>query len=62
MTINNCTITSHEFKQSQLLWALNLFLTKTPSQAKIEVEKARHRETGEEMKRAEEMDLLEAEK
>lgn len=55
-------ITSHEFKQSRLLKSLTLFLTKTPSQAKMALEKARRRETGEEMKRAEEIDLQEAQK
>lgn len=62
MTLNDCAITSHEFKKSKLLWALNLFLSKTPSQAKIETEKKKYRETGEELKHTEQIDLMEAKK
>lgn len=62
LTLDGCAITSHEFKQSNLLWALTLLLTKSPSQARVALERQRQKETGEEMKRAEELDLLEAQK
>jgi len=60
--MQDCSITCYEFSQSELLLSLTLFLTKTPSQAKVEIEKNRKREKGEEMKRAEEIDLNEAKK
>jgi len=62
LTLEGCAITSHEFKQSHLLWALELLLTKSPSQAKVALERKRVQDTGEEMKRAEEIDLLEAQR
>jgi hypothetical protein len=62
LTLDGCTITSHEFKQSNLLLALTLLLTKSPSQARVVLERQRQKETGEEMKRAEELDLLEAQR
>jgi len=62
LTLEECAITSYEFKQSHLLWALELLLTKSPSQAKVALERRRARDTGEEMKRAEEIDLQEAQR
>lgn len=62
MTLQDCAITSHEFKKSKLLWALNLFLSKTPSQARVEIENSRQKKTGEELKHTEEIDLMEARK
>ena len=56
LTLDTCAITSYEFKRSELPYALELLLTKSPSQAKIAVEKKRAAETGEEMKRAEDQD------
>lgn len=38
LTLDECGITSHEYKQSNLLFALEMLLTKTPSQAKIRIE------------------------
>lgn len=31
LTLEDCAITCYEFKQSHLLWALELLLTKSPS-------------------------------
>lgn len=62
LTLKGCAITSYEFKQSNLLWALELLLTKSPSQAKIEIERKRLHDTGEEMKRTEEMEFSEMQK
>ena len=62
LTLDECRITSYEFKQSNLLLAFELLLTKSPSQAKIQLEKRRAKESGEEMKRAEEIDMMEAQK
>ena len=31
LTLEDCPITSYEFRQSNLLWALQLLLTKSPS-------------------------------
>ena len=62
LTLEDCAITCFEFKQSNLLWALELLLTKSPSQARVALEKRRARDSGEEMKRAEEIDLLEAQR
>jgi hypothetical protein len=41
---------------------LELLLTKSPSQAKVLLEKKRAKDSGEEMKRAEEIDMMEAQK
>ena len=62
LTLQGCAITSYEFKQSNLLFTLELLLTKSPSQAKIEIEKRRLHDTGEEMKRGEEIEFSEMQK
>lgn len=62
LTLEHCAITSYEFKQSKLLLALELLLTKSPSQAKVLLVTKKAEESGEEMKRSEEIDLQEAQK
>lgn len=55
-------ITSFEFKQSGILHALEVFLTKPPSHALIERETIRNQEKNEEMKHSEELILSAAQK
>lgn len=62
LTLESSAITSHEYKRSGLLNALVLLLAKSPSQARVARERQRQRDTGEEMKRAEEIEMLEAQK
>ena len=62
LTLEHCAITSYEFKQSNLLLALELLLTKSPSQAKVMLETKKAEEGGEEMKRSEEIEMQEAQK
>ena len=48
-------ITSFEFQQSGLLKALEIFLTKSPSQAFFELQVQKQQEKDEEMKHSEEI-------
>lgn len=52
---NQRHIMVYEFKQSGLLEALELFLTYTPTQAKTYLDQKKAQESGEELKRSEEM-------
>lgn len=54
-------MTSNEFKNSNLLFAFELLLTKTPSQAKLAVDQKRYGEK-EELKHSEELELMEKQK
>ena len=60
LTLDEHAITSYEFKHSKLLQALELLLTKTPSQAKVILQKKQAEEKGEEMKNSEEVEIMEA--
>ena len=55
-------MTTFEFNQSGILQALEIFLTKAPSQALIEREAIRNADQSEEMKRSEELILSAAQK
>lgn len=54
---SNKQIVAHELKESGLLEALNVYLTYTPKQAKLYLEKKRAAQKGEEMKHSEEMQM-----
>jgi len=60
LTSKQFTLTSFEFINSKLLQAFELLLTKSPSQAKVHIDKAKREETGEEMKHSEELEMAEA--
>lgn len=62
LTLEDCAVTSYEFKSSNLLFALETLLTITPNQAKYLIEKRRAEETGEEMKRSDELEMMESQK
>lgn len=55
-------ITSFEFQQSGLLKALEIFLTKSPSQANYELQVQKQQEKDEEMKHSEEIVISSAQK
>ena len=56
-------LTSHEFKDSGLLYSLEMLLTKTPAQAKYLIEKKRLEEENEgKLKHSDEINLREYEK
>jgi hypothetical protein len=52
LTLEDYAITSYEFRQSKLLFALELLLTKSPSQARVILDQMRNGEK-EEMKQSE---------
>ena len=62
LTLRDIAITCYEFRQSHLLFALEILLTKPPSIAKVVYERRKAREAKEELKRSEELELQEAEK
>lgn len=62
LLVGNHGITTFEFSQSGLLLALEIFLTKSPSQALIEREVIRNGAKREEVKHSEELIISAAEK
>jgi hypothetical protein len=60
ITLEEHAITSYEFKHSKLLQALELLVTKTPSQASLILKKKEIQDRGEEMKHTEEVEITEA--
>jgi hypothetical protein len=62
ITLEEHAITSYEFKHSNLLQALELLLTKTPSQASLVLKKKQIKDRGEEMKHTDELEIMDVER
>ena len=62
LTLEDCAVTSYEFKSSGLLFALETLLAITPSQAKYLLDKRRAEQSGEEMKRSDELEMMDKQK
>lgn len=52
LTLEDVAITSYEFRHSKLLFSLELLLTKSPTQAKLALDKMKSQEMNEEMKQS----------